>query len=120
MSPGSIFVVWRRALSALALGILATGCAVPSVQPGASREEVVSRLGTPSRVVALAAGTEAERVDGASLAVSLDDLAYLWSCHRASFLWRSYRAGLVRGFSSGRNPRKWALPAQPRAVARAA
>lgn len=57
MSPGSIFVVWRRALSALALGILATGCAVPSVQPGASREEVVSRLGTPSRVVALAAGT---------------------------------------------------------------
>jgi hypothetical protein len=30
---------------------------VQSVQPGASREEVVSRYGTPSRVVALASGT---------------------------------------------------------------
>ena len=41
----------------IALLTLATGCAVQSVQPGASREEVVSRYGTPSRVVALAAGT---------------------------------------------------------------
>lgn len=37
--------------------MLATGCAVQSVQPGASREEVVARYGTPSRVVALAGGT---------------------------------------------------------------
>ena len=36
---------------------LVTGCAVQSVQPGASRDEVVSRYGTPSRVVALASGT---------------------------------------------------------------
>ena len=42
---------------AMALMTLATGCAVPSVQPGASRDEVVSRYGTPSRVVALASGT---------------------------------------------------------------
>lgn len=41
----------------VALLTLATGCAVQPVQPGASREEVVSRYGTPSRVVALAAGT---------------------------------------------------------------
>ncbi len=47
----------RRALAALALCALASGCAVQSVQPGASREEVVSRYGTPSRVVALATGT---------------------------------------------------------------
>lgn len=42
---------------AMALMTLATGCAVPSVQPGASRDEVVSRYGAPSRVVALASGT---------------------------------------------------------------
>ena len=36
---------------------LVTGCAVQSVQPGASRDEVVSRYGTPSRVVALVSGT---------------------------------------------------------------
>jgi hypothetical protein len=42
---------------AVALVTLVSGCAVQSVQPGASREEVVSRYGTPSRVVALAAGT---------------------------------------------------------------
>ena len=42
---------------AVALVTLAAGCAVQSVQPGASREEVVSRYGTPSRVVALASGT---------------------------------------------------------------
>ena len=42
---------------AMALMTLATGCAVPSVQPGASRDEVVSRYGTPSRVVAMASGT---------------------------------------------------------------
>ena len=42
---------------AMALMTLATGCAVPSVQPGASRDEVVSRYGTSSRVVALASGT---------------------------------------------------------------
>ena len=42
---------------AVALITLFTGCAVQSVQPGASREEVVSRYGTPSRVVALASGT---------------------------------------------------------------
>jgi hypothetical protein len=41
----------------VALMTLASGCAVQSVQPGASREEVVSRYGTPSRVVALASGT---------------------------------------------------------------
>lgn len=44
-------------LIAVAFVTLASGCAVPSVQPGASREEVVSRYGTPSRVVALASGT---------------------------------------------------------------
>ena len=42
---------------AVALLTLASGCAVQSVQPGASREEVVSRYGTPSRVVALGSGT---------------------------------------------------------------
>ena len=41
----------------VALLTLAAGCAVQSVQPGVSRDEVVSRYGTPSRVVALAAGT---------------------------------------------------------------
>jgi hypothetical protein len=41
----------------VALMTLASGCALQSVQPGASREEVVSRYGTPSRVVALASGT---------------------------------------------------------------
>ena len=36
---------------------LVSGCTAPSVQPGASREEVVSSYGTPSRVVALASGS---------------------------------------------------------------
>ena len=44
-------------LAALALCLLASGCAVRSVQPGASREEALLRYGTPSRVVALASGT---------------------------------------------------------------
>ena len=43
--------------TALALMTLTAGCAMQLVQPGASREDVVSRYGTPSRVVALAAGT---------------------------------------------------------------
>ena len=47
----------RKVLAVLVLGILVTGCALQQVQPGASRDEVVSRYGTPSRVVALAAGT---------------------------------------------------------------
>ena len=42
---------------AVAFMTLAAGCALQSVQPGASREEVVSRYGAPSRVVALASGT---------------------------------------------------------------
>ena len=42
---------------AVALMTLATGCAVQLVQPGASQEEVVSRYGPPSRVVALASGS---------------------------------------------------------------
>ena len=50
LKPGFSFM-------AVALMALATGCAVQSVQPGASRDEVVSRYGTPSRVVALASGT---------------------------------------------------------------
>ena len=41
----------------VALLTLASGCAVQPVQPGASRDEVVSRYGTPSRVVELATGT---------------------------------------------------------------
>ena len=57
LSPTLVFAVPHRALAALALYALASGCAVQSVPPGASREEVVSRYGTPSRVVALAAGT---------------------------------------------------------------
>lgn len=52
-----VFFASRRALAALALCVLASGCAIQSVQPGASREEVISRYGAPSRVVALAAGT---------------------------------------------------------------
>ena len=40
-----------------AIFTLVSGCAAPSVQPGASREEVVSQYGTPSRVVALASGS---------------------------------------------------------------
>ena len=52
-----VFLARHRALAALALCALASGCAMQPVQPGASREEVVSRYGTPSRVVALASGT---------------------------------------------------------------
>lgn len=52
-----IFLAPRRVLVSIALCVLATGCAVQLVQPGASREEVVSRYGTPSRVVALSNGT---------------------------------------------------------------
>ena len=44
-------------LMTVALMTLTAGCAVQPVQPGDSREIVVSRYGTPSRVVALAAGT---------------------------------------------------------------
>ena len=41
----------------LAAAMLLTGCATQSVRPGASRDEVNARLGTPSAVVALASGT---------------------------------------------------------------
>ena len=51
------FLAPRRAWAALALCALASGCAMQQVEPGASRQEVVSRYGTPSRVVALANGT---------------------------------------------------------------
>ena len=51
------FAAPRTTLAALALCLLASGCAMPSVQPGASREEAISRYGQPSRVVALASGT---------------------------------------------------------------
>ena len=42
---------------AAALLTLAAGCAVQSVQPGATREEVMARYGAPSMVVPLASGT---------------------------------------------------------------
>ena len=42
---------------AVALLTLASGCAVQSVQPGATREEVIARYGAPSMVVPLASGT---------------------------------------------------------------
>ena len=42
---------------AVALLTLAAGCAVQSVPPGATREEVVARYGAPSMVVPLASGT---------------------------------------------------------------
>ena len=51
------FLAPRRALAVLVLCALASGCAMQQVEPGASRQEVVSRYGTPSRVVALANGT---------------------------------------------------------------
>ena len=44
------------ALSVTATMLLA-GCAVPTVLPGASRDEVTARLGAPTGVVALASGT---------------------------------------------------------------
>lgn len=52
-----VFTAPLRALTALVLCALASGCAMQPVSPGASREEVLSRYGTPSRVVALATGT---------------------------------------------------------------
>jgi hypothetical protein len=39
------------------LAIFVAGCAGPPLQPGASREEVLARYGTPSRVVPLVSGT---------------------------------------------------------------
>ena len=52
-----VFASPRLTLAALTLCIFTSGCAMQSVQPGASREDVVSRYGTPSRAVTLAAGT---------------------------------------------------------------
>lgn len=37
--------------------LLTTACAVRMAQPGMSREDVISRYGTPSRVLPLGAGT---------------------------------------------------------------
>ena len=55
--PSFVFITSRKALAMLVLCALTAGCAVSSLQPGASREEALSRYGTPSRVVALAVGT---------------------------------------------------------------
>ena len=42
--------------SLVAVAALVTGCANQALAPGMSRDEVVSRLGTPTRVVPLAGG----------------------------------------------------------------
>lgn len=44
-------------LSLAASVLLVAGCALTSVQPGMSREEVMARYGTPSRILPLGAGT---------------------------------------------------------------
>jgi hypothetical protein len=47
-----------KIFSSLALALLLAGCAsLSALPPGASREEVVARYGTPSRVLPLNAGT---------------------------------------------------------------
>lgn len=47
-----------QAVSAAALAaLLAAGCAYNAVQPGMSREQVLSSYGTPTRTVPLASGT---------------------------------------------------------------
>ena len=47
----------RLLLSAAATALILGGCAVQSVLPGATREEVMARYGAPSMVVPLASGT---------------------------------------------------------------
>jgi len=44
-------------LSLAASVLLMAGCALTGVQPGMSREEVIARYGTPSRILPLEAGT---------------------------------------------------------------
>ncbi|MDR3455016.1 MAG: hypothetical protein P4L96_19810 [Rhodoferax sp.] len=48
----------RKPALSVGVGLLLAGCAIwaPSVQPGMSRAEVLSRLGTPTAVVALPTG----------------------------------------------------------------
>ena len=49
--------ILKIALASLAAALLLAACALNAVQPGMSREEVISSYGTPSRVVPLSAGT---------------------------------------------------------------
>lgn len=49
--------VLKTVSGVLVFVLLTTACAVRLVQPGVSREDVISRYGTPSRVLPLGAGT---------------------------------------------------------------
>ena len=49
--------IFTTLAAALTAGLLSAGCAVQNIQPGATREEVISRYGQPSNVVSLASGT---------------------------------------------------------------
>jgi hypothetical protein len=50
-------MAFRSVVAIAATAAAAAGCAFNAVQPGMSREQVVSQYGTPSRVVPLANGT---------------------------------------------------------------
>jgi hypothetical protein len=47
----------RASAAALVMALSLTACAYNPVQPGMTREAVIARMGTPSRVVPLPAGT---------------------------------------------------------------
>lgn len=44
-------------VAVLVAALLVAGCAITSIKPGMSREEVLARFGTPTRVVPLSTGT---------------------------------------------------------------
>lgn len=49
--------VLKTVSAVLVFGLLTTACAVRLAQPGMSREDVIARYGTPSRVLPLGEGT---------------------------------------------------------------
>ncbi len=52
-----IRIQWTRVLAATVATLTLAGCAVTSVKPGTSREEVISGYGRPTRVVSLPTGS---------------------------------------------------------------
>jgi hypothetical protein len=51
------FPAGSRLIAAAAVALFAAGCALTSIKPGMSREEVLASYGAPTRVVPLATGT---------------------------------------------------------------